>query len=55
VGTVRYQQWDYVRLEDVVEKGKDYQLTVSFVMVDVFSIARIYPADVRVEKKAGTE
>lgn len=48
-GILRELLWDYVRLENVSEIGRNYRLTSAWLVIDTASVARIYPADADVE------
>jgi hypothetical protein len=48
-GVLREILWDWIRLENVLEVGKDYRLNADWVMVDASTVSRFYPANAQVE------
>jgi hypothetical protein len=50
IGFLQKRLFDFLHLLNIVEIGKDYKLTADWCAIDLDSIARIYPADARVEQ-----
>lgn len=48
-GVLKEILWDWIRLENVLEIGKDYRLNADWVMVDASTVSRFYPANAQVE------
>jgi hypothetical protein len=49
VGTLRGVQWDFVRLENILEVGRNKRVTADWVVLDSSSVARFYPANAQIE------
>jgi hypothetical protein len=50
VGLMQKRLWNYAHLSNVEEIGKDYRLMADWCDVELGTIARVYPADAKVEK-----
>lgn len=53
VGNPDRTQWDFFRLTNVQETGADYELTADWIAIRDETIARIYPADAKIQKTDG--
>jgi len=50
VGNPQRTEWDYLRLTDVQETGEAYELTADWITIKSDTIARIYPANAKIQK-----
>jgi hypothetical protein len=48
-GILREVMWDFIRLENFLEVGRNRRGSASWVMVDATDVARIYPANAQFE------
>jgi hypothetical protein len=48
-GILREILWDFVRLENVLEVGRNYRVSAAWAVIDASSVARIYPANAQME------
>lgn len=52
-GTPDRTLWDFLRLTNVQETGEDYELTADWIAIRDDTIARVYPANAKIQKTDG--
>ncbi len=55
IGDMNTPQWDFLRLSDIEEIGKDYRLMAAWGAVRDDTVARVYPGNAKVEKLANSD
>jgi hypothetical protein len=50
IGLMQKRLWNYAHLSNVEEIGKDYRLAADWCDIELGTIARVYPANAKVEK-----
>ncbi len=49
-GTPQRTEWDFLRLANIEETGDGYELTADWISIKSDTIARIYPANAKIQK-----
>lgn len=48
-GILKEILWDWIRLENVLEVGKDHRVSADWIMVEASSVSRFYPGNAHFE------